>query len=133
MSHENRIEYQKKVYTTGIYLQDTRKIALSSLTAQQATIFSIRDHQILPYNFFDNVHIAVTFEFDLTYYEMERTAYNILDWVGDLGGLFEGLLIFFSAIYAFLHYQTFNNFLVQKLYRTEEGASLQQVDSNNDD
>ena len=64
---------------------------------------------------------------------MERTAYNILDWVGDLGGLFEGLLIFFSAIYAFLHYQTFNNFLVQKLYRTEEGASLQQVDSNNDD
>ena len=78
----------------------------------------------MPYNFIDNVHAAVTFEFDLTYYEMERTAYNLLDWCGDLGGLLEALLVFFGAIYAFLHYQTFDNFLVQKLYRTEEGAQL---------
>ena len=104
MSHENRIEYFKKVYTTGVYLQDTRNLALSSLTAQQSTIFSIRDHTILPYNFPNNVHVAVTFEFDLTYYEMERTAYNLLDWCGDLGGLLEALLVIIGAIYMFLHY-----------------------------
>ena len=69
--------------------------------------------------------MAVTFEFDLTFYEMERTAYNILDWFGDLGGLLEALMVFFAAIYGFIHYETFNNFLVQKLYRTDESAQLQ--------
>ena len=86
------------------------------------TIFSIRDEQPLPYDFYDNVHIAVTFEFDLTFYEIERTSYNILDWFGDLGGLLEALLVFFGAFYGFVHYETFNNFMVQKLYRTDEDA-----------
>ena len=79
----------------------------------------------MPYDFFDDVLMAVTYEFDLTSYEMERTAYNILDWFGDLGGLLEALLVFFGAIYGFVHYETFNNFLVQKLYRTDESAQLQ--------
>ena len=79
----------------------------------------------MPYDFYDDVQIAITFEFDLTFYEMERTAYNILDWFGDLGGLLEALLVFFGAIYGFVHYETFNNFLVQKLYRTDESAQLQ--------
>ena len=79
----------------------------------------------MPYDFFDDVLMAVTYEFDLTFYEMERTAYNILDWFGDLGGLLEALLVFFGAIYGFVHYETFNNFLVQKLYRTDESAQLQ--------
>ena len=79
----------------------------------------------MPYDFFDNVQMALTFEFDLTFYEIERTAYNILDWFGDLGGLLEALLVIFGAIYGFIHYETFNNFLVQKLYRTQESAQLQ--------
>ena len=79
----------------------------------------------MPYDFYDDVQTAITFEFDLTFYEMERTAYNILDWFGDLGGLLEALLVFFGAIYGFVHYETFNNFLVQKLYRTDESAQLQ--------
>ena len=77
----------------------------------------------MTYDFFDDVHMAITFEFDLTFYEMERTAYNILDWIGDLGGLEAALLIFFGSFYGFIHYQSFNNFLVQKLYRTNEDAS----------
>ena len=74
----------------------------------------------MPYDFFDNVHVAITYEFDLTFYEMERTAYNILDWIGDLGGLEAALLIFIGSFYGFVHYQSFDNFLVQKLYRTSE-------------
>ena len=92
------------MYTTGVYIQDTRQLALASLTAKSGTIFSIRDLQILPYDFFDNVHVAVTYEFDLTYYEMERTVYNLLDWFGDLRGLLEFLLIVMDGIYGFVHY-----------------------------
>ena len=78
----------------------------------------------MPYDFFDNVQMALTFEFDLTFYEIERTAYNILDWIGDLGGLLEALLVFFAAIYGFVHFESFNNFMVQKLFRTDEGSQL---------
>ena len=78
----------------------------------------------MPYDFFDNVQMALTFEFDLTFYEIERTAYNILDWFGDLGGLLEALLVFFAAIYGFVHFESFNNFMVQKLFRTDEGSQL---------
>ena len=110
------------MYTTGVHLQDTRQIALGTITTKSGTIFSIRDVQILPYDFFDNIHVCVSYEFDLTHYEMERTAYNLLDWFGDMGGLLEALLVFFGAFYGFVHYETFNNFMVQKLYRTDEGA-----------
>ena len=41
-------------------------------------------------------------------------------------------MIFFGAFYGFVHYQTFNNFLVQRLYRTEEGAQPVQFDSKGD-
>ena len=74
----------------------------------------------MPYDFFDSVHMAITFEFDMTLYEMERTAYNMLDWIGDIGGLEAALLILFGAFYGFVHFKSFDNFLVQKLYRTNE-------------
>ena len=51
----------------------------------------------MPYDFFDDIQLSITFEFDLTLYEMERTAYNVLDWIGDIGGLLEALLVFFGG------------------------------------
>ena len=90
---------------------------LSSLTAQEGSIFAIRDSKVYPYEFFDDVHAVVTFEFDLNYYEIDRSTYNLLDWLGDLGGLKEALMIIFGLIYGFVHYQSFENYLVSKLYR----------------
>ena len=40
-----------------------------------------------PYEYFDDVHIAITYEFDLNLYKIDRETYNFLDWLGDLGGL----------------------------------------------
>ena len=31
-------------------------------------------------------------------YKVERQTYSLLDWLGDVGGLFDGLLIIFSSI-----------------------------------
>ena len=59
----------------------------------------------------------MTFEFDLNFYEIDRATYNLLDWLGDLGGLKEALMIIFGLIYGFVHYQSFENYLVSKLYR----------------
>lgn len=42
--------------------------------------------------------MQITFEFDLTLYRVDRDVYSILDWVGDLGGLSEGLIIMFTIL-----------------------------------
>ena len=45
-----------------------------------------------PYEFDDNVHVAVTFELDLDLTVIDRQVYSILDWLGDIGGLAEALV-----------------------------------------
>ena len=44
----------------------------------------------------------------------------MLDWIGDIGGVEAALLIFFGVLYRFVHFKSFDNFLVQKLYRTKK-------------
>ena len=39
-------------------------------------------------------------------------------------------MLLFGGIYAIAHYETFNNFLVQKLYRTDEDAQLRQFNTS---
>ena len=51
-----------------------------------------------PYEWPDRVHMQVTFEFDLTLYRIERDVYSFLDWVGDVGGLFEGLYLILKVV-----------------------------------
>ena len=41
----------------------------------------------------------------------------MLDWLGDLGGLKEAIVIVLSFIYGVLSYNQFENFLVGRLYK----------------
>ena len=52
-----------------------------------------------PYEFFDDIHTVVSYELDLNLYEVDRSTYNFLDWLGDLGGLKEALIIIFGSVY----------------------------------
>ena len=47
MSDRTRIEYLKKVFITGVYIQDTRQLALAALTAKTGKIFSKYDLRTL--------------------------------------------------------------------------------------
>jgi len=62
------------------------------------SIFSQSYQLSRPYEFVDNVHLQISFEFDLTLYRVDRDVYSILDWVGDVGGLTEGFYIFLQLI-----------------------------------
>ena len=53
------------------------------------------------------MHVAVVFEFDLNLYRIDREAYNMLDWLGDLGGLKEALTIILTFIFVVFNYHTF--------------------------
>ena len=54
-----------------------------------------------PYEFDDDVHTQISFEFDLTLYRVDRDVYSILDWIGDIGGLNEGCFVGLSLLVSF--------------------------------
>ena len=70
-----------------------------------------------PYEFPDNVHLQVTYEFDLDLYRIDRDVYSILDWIGDVGGLREGLFLFLSIILGFMNFNKFEHFMIEHLYQ----------------
>ena len=59
----------------------------------------------------------MTFEFDLTLYRVDRDVYSILDWIGDVGGLNEGLYLMFKVMLIFLQYNDFQHYLIERLYK----------------
>ena len=62
------------------------------------------------------MHLQVTFEFDLNLYRIDRDVYSLFDWIGDLGGLLEGLSIIMAFILSLLHYKQFEHYMIEKLY-----------------
>ena len=54
----------------------------------------------------------------------ERTVYSYLDWVGDIGGLNDGLRIFFVVIASILNYNFYQSYLISHLFRIDENDPL---------
>ena len=69
-----------------------------------------------PYEFFDNVQMQLTYEFDLNLYRIDRDVYSILDWIGDVGGLNEGLTIIFTLVLGLMNHYTFEHYMIEHLY-----------------
>ena len=87
-------------------------------------VFRILETGKRPYEFPDNVHIAVTLELDLDLQIIERQVYNILDWIGDVGGLGEGCFFISFTILGVIHFGALDNMIISELFR---------VDKSNDD
>ena len=75
------------------------------------------------------------FEFDLNLYRIDREAYNMLDWLGDLGGLKEALKIILTFIFVVFNYHTFQDYLVANLYKeeTSQDRALKRLTNQSDD
>ena len=52
----------------------------------------------------------------MTLYRVDRDVYSILDWIGDVGGLSEGLVIGLGAVLAFMNFKYFEHFLIEQLF-----------------
>ena len=83
-----------------------------------------------PYEFPDSVHLQVTYEFDLDLYRVDRDVYSLLDWIGDIGGLREGLYLFLSFLFGFMNYYKFEHFMIEHLYqkRTDNNSAAKLED-----
>ena len=80
-------------------------------------IFSIHDRGERPYEFKDRVHKTLSFEMSTNLATVDREVYTGLDWVGDLGGLFDGLKLMFSSVLAILTYKNYDTYMVAKLFQ----------------
>ena len=65
---------------------------------------------------------------NLTTYE--RQVYSIFDWIGSIGGLNEGLYIFFTVLISVLNYKNYENFMVSHLF---EGVVKEEKEEKKDD
>ena len=55
---------------------------------------------------------------------MERSTYSFLDWLGDVGGLFDGLkLIILQLIYPFVTFVMNSKILTQLFFEFEDGSN----------
>ena len=63
------------------------------------------------------MHLQVTYEFDLNLYRIDRDVYSVLDWIGDVGGLNEGLVILFSMLIGLANFNSFDHYLIEGLYK----------------
>ena len=72
-----------------------------------------------PYEYFDDAHIAITYEFDLNLYRIDRETYNLIDCLGDIGGLQSAVTFILGIMFSLFTYHTFEDYLVSQLYRAE--------------
>ena len=84
---------------------------------------------VLPYEEFDNVWVSVTVEMDLNLSTYERTVYNILDLLADVGGLLGILIAFCAFIVAVENSNHFDTSLTAKLFKIKksEMADVEEI------
>ena len=92
-------------------------IPLGELYPESREIFKITSQNQRPYEFPDGNQVVVSYEVSLDRIKIQRIVFSFLEWLGDVGGLLEILFISFSLVYMVFHYQTFEEYLVEKLYR----------------
>ena len=88
---------------------------IGELSELDDTIFNIKSYIRRPYERLDDIHQILSYEFDHNLLRVDRAVYNGLDWLGDLGGLKEALVVVLGTIATFLNYYDLENHLVQKL------------------
>ena len=53
-----------------------------------------------------------------------RNVYSYLDWIGDVGGLVDGLNLILAGIVGLLNFNSYNAYMVSHLFRIDEKSEL---------
>ena len=72
---------------------------------------------VRPYEFRDKVHLSISYEMDLNLYEISRTVYTSLDWLGDVGGLMGIMFDIGSIVMVFITGNGLNYLLLSALFK----------------
>ena len=107
------------VSTTQLILQD-EFLNLDDLTElNDASVFRLDSMPVRSYEKDYDTVTDITFEMNVNQKVIARSGYTVLDFLGDVGGL-NGLLTSTVALFfSFWHFNRFDNFMVQRLYRAK--------------
>ena len=89
------------IQVTHIELEDNLLFQLGDITEEDGEAFKLKSLPARSYSKKDNVHIEIAYERDLNMYKMEKTAYSLLEMLGDIGGLIDILWIIGAFIVGF--------------------------------
>ena len=73
-------------------------IQIGLLTMEKYLTFQIATNEDRPYEYDDNVMFMIRYEMDLNSWFIERVIYDVLDYLGDIGGFKEALSLITFAI-----------------------------------
>ena len=77
-----------------------------------------------PYEYYNDVHIAVTYSVNLDKILINRQVYNVLDMLGDIGGLQYALIIILTFIVMLFNFNETENFLVSEMFQVIDATTL---------
>ena len=84
---EIRKEVVHEIKVGHIQAQDGQGFHVGEITQDFYEIFEIEQTIERPYEYFDNIHVALNYEMNLNLFMYEREVYTTLDWFGNIGGL----------------------------------------------
>ena len=64
-----------------------------------------------------NIHTEIAFFMDLNRHRINRSVYNFLDFLGDIGGLKEAVIILLSCVVFVFEVNSLENFIVSDLMK----------------
>ncbi len=75
-------------------------------------MFKWKEDSKRPYEFENSIHLSITFEMELDLQVIDRQVYNVLDLVGDIGGLGEGCFFISITILSVVHFGALDNQII---------------------
>ena len=113
-----RTEIANLIVTTELDLQDVL-IQFGHLTEDNIDITIVKEFQTRPYEVDDDIWTSILYERDLDYHRVDREVYSILDWLGDIGGLYEAMSLICAGILYLFNFMSYDNYLVSELFKKE--------------
>ena len=131
LNSQLREDYVYKVQLTDLQLQDAR-FSISAFTQDDKRVFGINQVDRRPWDYEDRIVLAVTIEMDLDLQQINRQVYNILDWIGDIGGLGEGCFFISFTALGIVHFGALDNMIISELFRVGPDADVCDRPANSD-
>ena len=82
--------------------------------------FNIVIQQTRPYEYeYNDVHFTICYEMNRNLFKFSREVYTTLDWIGNVGGLYDGLRLIFGLFVLVCNYNYYSNYMTSNLFKCE--------------
>ena len=108
-----------EIQVQEIQSQDSLYIHAYEITQEIFNAFNIVIQQTRPYEYPDDVHFTINYEMNRNLFKFDREVYTALDWIGNVGGLYDGLGLFFGLCVVVCNYNYYSNYMISNLFKGE--------------